>query len=74
MVMGEQPKDIQQTVFTHMVNCYKEVEELNDKQQYWDNVLFIGHDVDYGDVFKVWDDGGENNFTICFGVKGDEFL
>lgn len=38
----------------------------------WDNVMFIGHDVIYGDVFKAWDDD-KNSFTIYFGKKGDEF-
>lgn len=28
------------------------------------NILWIGKDEDYGDVFKCWDDGNENNFTI----------
>ena len=40
---------------------------------HFDYVEFVGHDVYYGDVFKAWDDGEENNFTLIFGEKGDEF-
>lgn len=35
-------------------------------------VEFIGHDVDYGDVFKAWD-SDNLGFTIFFGIRGDEF-
>jgi hypothetical protein len=38
----------------------------------WDNVMHIGKDVDYGDVFKCWNEN-VNNFTLYFGTKGDEF-
>jgi len=36
------------------------------------NVAFIGHDSEYGDVFKAWDEDLED-FTLFFGTKGDEF-
>lgn len=38
----------------------------------WDYILWLGSDSDYGDVFKIWDEG-EDDFIICFGIKGDEF-
>ena len=62
-----------QTKFTHYVNEYKQIINNNDNPLKWDNCLHIGTDKYYGDVFKVWDDNNENNFTIYFGVKGDEF-
>ena len=36
------------------------------------NVLHIGYDECYGDVFKCWKDD-INCFTLHFGTKGDEF-
>ena len=43
----------------------------NDPKEY-DTIEFIGHDIDYGDVFKAYDSDA-NEFTLFFGVKGDEF-
>ena len=37
----------------------------------WDNVMFIGHDRRFGDVFKCWDNDCDD-FAIFFGTKGDE--
>ena len=40
----------------------------------YEKVEFIGHDESYGDVFKAYhDENDENNFTLFFGTKGDEF-
>jgi len=39
----------------------------------YDNVIHIGSDKFYGDVFKAWNDGEENDFVLFFGEKGDEF-
>lgn len=39
----------------------------------YDNVLFLGHDQQYGDVFKAWNDAEPDDFTLFFGAKGDEF-
>ena len=40
----------------------------------YEKVEFIGHDESYGDVFKAYHDADDdNNFTLFFGVKGDEF-
>ena len=50
-----------------------EVEKTSDKPENYDNVLHIGKDVDYGDVFKVWNNSNPNDFIIFFGEKGDEF-
>lgn len=40
---------------------------------HWENVLFIGEDKKYGDVFKAWDSNAPNDYVIFFGEKGDEF-
>ena len=39
----------------------------------YDNVLYIGYDLHYGDVFKCWLDDDEADFTLFFGRKGTEF-
>jgi len=39
----------------------------------FDNVVFIGHDKYYGDVFIAYQNGNEDEFTLFFGTKGDEF-
>ena len=39
----------------------------------WNNIAFLGHDKNYGDVFKLWDNDQPEDFAIAFGVKGDEF-
>jgi len=39
----------------------------------FDNVLFLGNDGDYGDVFKAWNNESPEAFWIFFGEKGDEF-
>lgn len=59
------------TVFTHRV-LVTDVEETDISPTYWNNVLWIGKDEDYGDVFKCWDND-PTVFTLFFGTKGDEF-
>jgi len=48
------------------------IESVN-KPTNFDHVLFLGHDFYYGDVFKAWDDGHGDDYTIFFGVAGEEF-
>lgn len=67
-------KPVIETKFTHCIGSDKDIiENDNERPSKWDNILHIGTDKYYGDVFKCWDNGNENNFTIYFGVKGDEF-
>lgn len=61
------------TVFTKVLQHDFSVDEDCLQPEDWENVLYLGHDMDYGDVFKVWDNGGEDNFALYFGEKGDEF-
>lgn len=56
-------------------NSYLAVNSIitcNQQPEGYDNVLFIGHDDVYGDVFKAWNNE-ESMFTLYFGEKGDEF-
>ena len=34
----------------------------------WNNVKYIGYDVNYGDVFKCWDDDDQERFKIYFAI------
>ena len=45
--------------------------EAIEKPSDFINVEFIGHDRQYGDVFKAWNDDPQQ-FTLYFGTKGDE--
>ena len=52
---------------------YDNVKETTDTTPCdYDNVLHIGFDTKYGDVFKCWDDDS-GEFSLYFGIKGNEF-
>lgn len=63
---------IKETVFKKVVIYDGKTQESLIPADEWDNVMFIGHDRFYGDVFKTWDEGSDD-FTLYFGKKGDEF-
>ena len=72
MEVNEQKK----TVFTHCVSVVdgkKIIEEINEAPELWENIMFLWHDNQYGDVFRCWDDGFEDDSLIFFGTAGDEF-
>lgn len=71
----DKPQPVKKQIkFTHYLDENRIVKENhNNYPSCWNNILHIGTDKYYGDVFKVWDDGNENYFTIFFGEKGDEF-
>ena len=72
--LKETKKEGKKTVFTHCVGSDMIIYETSLNQpKDWDNVLHIGHDESYGDVFKVSSNYFTNNFSIYFGIKGDEF-
>ena len=63
-----------QTVFTHYVDDEGIIRKCSNGYKVdYDNILYIGTDKYYGDTFKCWDDGSENDFVINFGVRGDKF-
>lgn len=66
-------KKVKETIFTHVVEKNgKTHESVSYTPKHFHNVMFIGHDYIYGDVFKVWNNGSDN-FMLFFGIKGDEF-
>lgn len=68
----EKPKRIK-TAFNRILTDALLVVSCDKDPKSYDNVLFLGHDINYGDLFKAWDDGNEEDFCLYFGVKGDEF-
>ena len=60
------------TIFTHVLTIQKELNEAQCTPEIYDNVLWLGFDNSYGDVFKAWDNN-DTNFYIYFGKKGTEF-
>lgn len=71
LTINSEPK--RKTVFTKILNYAFEVKDSENSPDSFDNVIFIGHDRCYGDVFKAYDDGDEEDFTLFFGVAGNEF-
>ena len=62
---------INKTVFSRQLWGGR-LEDADHQPEHYDNVLFLGTDGDYGDVFKAWDDE-DVSFWLYFGEKGDEF-
>lgn len=62
-----------ETVFKKLITSDLEILSTNYKPTDFDNVLHIGNDECYGDVFKAWNKSRENDFIIYFGKAGDEF-
>ena len=69
----EDSKEVVKTVFTHVVLDKNDINKSTAIPSSYDYVVFIGRDIDYGDVFKAWNKEDENCFAIYFGKKGDEF-
>ena len=62
------------TVFEKALSFDFIVEDAIGNVTDYEKVEFIGHDESYGDVFKAYRDANDDNdFTLCFGVKGSEF-
>ena len=59
-----------ETVFTHIVDVGA-ASESKSKPEDFMNVLHLGWDKVYGDVFKCWNEDAEN-FTLYFGQLGTE--
>jgi hypothetical protein len=65
-------KDVKKTVFNRKVSM-DSVSETVALPVDFDNVEFIRNSVVYGDIFFAWYEEDENDFTIFFGERGDEF-
>lgn len=61
------------TIFEYCLGVDLVIEDAQTQPQDWDNVLFIGEDTKYGDVFKCWNDGSQEGFYLFFGKIGNEF-
>ena len=62
------------TVFKKVLTFDFAIESAEYGLDVYEKVEFIGHDESYGDVFKAYHDANDdNNFTLFFGTKGDEF-
>ena len=73
MTLNSQKSEKKETVFMYCVNSSLKIVEVSRlKPKNYENVLHIGYDNNYKDVFKAWNDK-EHEFTIYFGTKGDEF-
>lgn len=71
--LPEEQNKKRKTVFTHLLECDKEMIEYDGEPEDYDVVIFLGHDESYGDVFKAYHDYCPSKFTILLGIKGDEF-
>lgn len=72
--LDRKKKEVKKTTFRYYINENLEIGASRTTPESWDNVLHIGYDRVYGDVFKVWSDHHEEDtFIIMFGEKGDEF-
>lgn len=65
-------KEPKKTVFKNVINTELEIVDTMLTPGNFDNVLHIGKDMYYGDVFKCWHSKSDV-FYIFFGTAGDEF-
>ena len=72
MTLGYSKKTVKKTVFKTLLDDSFKIVNASVQPENYSNVLFLGHDESYGDLFKAWNDD-KNNFAIYFGEKGDEF-
>ena len=74
MTLNSVNKEVKnKTVFKQILTEDLNVVNIVTVPSDWDNVLYLGYDGHYGDVFKAWNDGDSCQFTLFFGTKGDEF-
>jgi len=65
-------EEIKKTVFTKFLTHELNIENSTLQPENFNNIIHVGKDRDYGDVFKVWNNGNPRDFVIFFGIKGDE--
>lgn len=66
-------KKVKETRFKYFLGNLEDAPQIAyQTPKNYDNVIFIGHDSLYGDVFKCYYND-PNHFVLCFGEKGDEF-
>ena len=72
MTLNSEKQEPKKTVFEKQITASFEIINKKEYPDKYKNVLHLGKDKYYGDVFKVWNDD-KNDFLICFGTAGDEF-
>lgn len=72
MSLDGKTKEVKETVFTSFIGVDFNAVQTILKPSEFKNVLHIGFDNHYGDVFKCWCED-INAFLIFFGTAGDEF-
>ena len=72
MTLNSEKQEPKKTVFEKQVDWCLTIDTTLCRPDEFKNVLHIGKDNNYGDVFKAWNDN-ENDFYIFFGTAGDEF-
>lgn len=71
---SNEKKENRKTVFEKMVYSSSVGSPImGELPEDWDNVMHLYDDREYGSVFLAWDNGGEDDRTIYFGKKGNEF-
>jgi hypothetical protein len=72
MTLNSEKQEPKKTVFEKQVNGCLAIDNALWRPDEFKNVLYLGNDKYYGDVFKAWNDN-KNDFFILFGTAGDEF-
>lgn len=62
----------EKTVFRSVIESNFKITNTTASPESYDNVLHIGYDIFYEDVFKCWNES-INSFVLYFGTKGNEF-
>ena len=73
MTLNSEKQEPKKTVFEKVVSSkFSITKNTAYKPELFENVLYLGNDKYYGDVFKAWN-SPINQFLIFFGTAGDEF-
>lgn len=73
---GKEKEPKNKTVFKNFLSKGLVMSDGEDKclqPADYDNVMYIGYNNYYGDVFKAWNNGDITEYVLYFGTKGDEF-
>ena len=72
MTLNSEKQEPKKTAFEKQVDWCLTIDTTLWRPDEFKNVLHIGKDNNYGDVFKAWNDD-KNDFFIFFGTAGYEF-
>jgi len=72
--VANKDKESGKTIFREVLSADKTVRKTYIKPGDMEVVVFLGHDMDYGDMFLAQRLTCRHNyFAIFFGIRGDEF-